>query len=341
MLATCFVIDSRFPMYQSDQDEHKHITWFDCLYAHLIDDSKDNWERYIRNSHLIPYCRRPDLDDDKWPSLLNEHVAKRISFTELHRQGITGEQLLSWFAPIDVAQRYERDRGKIDGVFYNCSSPWFGPLCQYQFDDVTSVSFSRIVQSSFEHRSLRLNNITTGTCYPLLLNCNRDPWPLCLDWREICDQKFDCPDGEDEHGCELLETTQCAEDEYRCHYGGQCIPLEFLRDSQYSVDCLDASDEQEFHGIFGQSYNFDCINIPTFQCEERTGRYVRTFPCGDGEYHLRNILPAPRRFCANRRDEEKHRILLKSFDYITDSHCRQAFFCSLHANRSFGKVFIK
>ncbi|CAF2920491.1 unnamed protein product [Rotaria sp. Silwood2] len=182
-------------------------------------------------------------------------------------------------------------------------------------------------------------NTTTGTCYSLLSSCDRGPWPLCLDWREVCDQKIDCLNGEDEQWCELLETTQCVEDEYRCHYGGQCIPFEFLRDSRLSVDCLDASDEPEFYSVPSyQSFNWKCINIPTFQCEERTGRHVRSFPCGDGEYILRSIMPAPRTFCSNRRDYELTRILLTSFNYILDDHCRQAIFCALHNSRSFGKV---
>ena len=32
-------------------------------------------------------------------------------------------------------------------------------------------------------------------------------------------------------------------EEYRCHYGGQCIPLEFVGDGRKNIDCLDASDE--------------------------------------------------------------------------------------------------
>jgi hypothetical protein len=35
---------------------------------------------------------------------------------------------------------------------------------------------------------------------------------------------------------------ECNDNEYRCHYGGQCIPLSFLRDNRLSIDCLDDSD---------------------------------------------------------------------------------------------------
>ncbi|CAF4851257.1 unnamed protein product [Rotaria sp. Silwood1] len=212
-------------------------------------------------------------------------------------------------------------------------------MCQYYLDNTTLFSFSDIVRSNFANRSPTMINITTGTCYSLLPNCDRGPWPLCLDWREICDQKIDCLNGEDEMWCQVLEITKCAEDEYQCHYGGQCIPLEFLRDSRVSVDCLDASDEPEFYVVpLFPSFNWNCINIPTFQCEERTARYGRSFPCGDGEYILRNIMPAPRTYCQNQRDKEFTRILLTSLDFMPDDDCRHAFFCSLHANRSFGKL---
>jgi hypothetical protein len=83
------------------------------------------------------------------------------------------------------------------------------------------------------------------TCYPFLPNCYRDLTPLCLDWREICDEKIHCTDEEDEHMCEELEINTCIDDEYPCHYGGQCITMIFVRDGETSIDCLDASDESE------------------------------------------------------------------------------------------------
>jgi len=49
---------------------------------------------------------------------------------------------------------------------------------------------------------------------------------LCLDWRYICDGKQQCMGGVDEDYCELLESNECEEDEYRCE-NDMCIPEEY------------------------------------------------------------------------------------------------------------------
>ncbi|CAF1140302.1 unnamed protein product [Adineta ricciae] len=119
----------------------------------------------------------------------------------------------------------------------------------------------------------------TGVCYGFIESCNNESWPSCLDWREICDEKVDCLDGEE------LEWNECNENEYRCH-NGQCIPMEFAWESLSSVDCLDGSDEhddvQREFNLNPVSYNPNCVNLSIFRCEERTPRYPRQFVCGGG-----------------------------------------------------------
>ncbi|CAF4446983.1 unnamed protein product, partial [Rotaria magnacalcarata] len=131
----------------------------DCLYAYIIVDHKEDSTAYIRNYHLTPYCRR--LDDD-------------------------------------LAERYEIDSTTSE-IFYNCSPPWFGSMCQYKFFHNFFSSFGDIVGTTFKIRDDRNFSMTSGTCYRFVANCNRELWPLCLDWREICDGKIDCRNGEDEH----------------------------------------------------------------------------------------------------------------------------------------------
>ena len=117
-------------------------------------------------------------------------------------------------------------------------------MCQYKFDyDTTGFLFGDIVRATFASRFDVDQNMEINTCYSFLLNCSRGPSPICLDWREICDGKFDCINGEDEEFCEQLELNECDHDEYRCQYGGQCIPLTFVNDGRANVDCLDGSDE--------------------------------------------------------------------------------------------------
>jgi hypothetical protein len=334
LLICCIPVNSRYSFYHSDIHQTLYPT-FDCLYAYLVDAGKEVGSRYIRNYHLIPYCQRLDTVEEleQVSHLFSENIAQTITFNELKKRSITSEQLLAWFAPIDVAERYEMNNSDLD-VFHNCSSPWFGSICQYKFDHDLSLPFGDIVEAtSIDHLSVD-NNITTGTCYRFLDSCNRGLWPLCLDWREICDGRMDCISGEDEQWCDQLEMTQCANDEYRCHHGSQCIPLAFAKDSRLSVDCLDGSDEIEEHLPYVVSTNMYCTNVLTFQCQERIGRYPWSFQCGDGEYNSTFNIPSRMTVCSNERDIESSRAILTSLDHISNIECRQAFHCALHSNRS-------
>ncbi|CAF1074452.1 unnamed protein product [Adineta steineri] len=283
--------------------------------------------------------RPDDGEEEQSAHLSNTNVAAQVKFNELKQQGISSDQLLTWSGLVDIAEQYEMADKNSKDVFYNCSTPWFGEMCQYKFDDDSPSEFNQIVQNTFDNRSGILGNITSGTCYRFLKDCDRGPWPLCLDWREICDGKSDCFNGEDEQMCEELEVNQCAEDEYRCH-NGQCIPSVFSHDGMLNLDCLDGSDEREYYatGNNKPAYTFssNCINIPTFRCEERSNRYLNRFSCGDGQYNNNADMPATTTYCKNNRDKEINRKLLFVFDYIENIRCRQTFYCALHANRSFG-----
>ena len=108
-----------------------------------------------------------------------------------------------------------------------------------------------------------------------------------------------------------------------------------------NTDCLDGSDEVELaqrdsNNVY--TFNYNCFTNPTFRCEERTNRYVWHFSCGDGQYNPVPLIPIAIARCQNNRDKEINRIVLTSLDYIENIRCRQAFYCALHANRSFGKV---
>ena len=163
-------------------------------------------------------------------------------------------------------------------MFYNCSSPWFGPQCRFAFDPVTSISFESLVRLYFQSKS----KITIGirvSCYEHL-PCRRSS-SLCLDWREICDRKVDCLGGSDEVNCWQLEWNECAESEYRCH-NGQCIPREFFYDVSIDPDCLDQTDEPRL-----SFYPDLCSRDPAFRCEEQPCRpRQEQFPCGDGRCSL-------------------------------------------------------
>jgi hypothetical protein len=195
------MLDARFALYYSD-DHHGLNPTFDCIYAYLYDNFKEVGEPITRSYHLVPYCRRPDINEtqEETSDLDINHIQK-ISFGDLNKQGITSEQLLAWMAPIDVAERYEKYDGSSHEIFYNCSSPWFGSVCQYKFNYNTPFLFGDIVNATFASRSKLCKSMENNTCYPFLPDCYRGPSPICLDWREICDGKFDCMNGEDEQLC--------------------------------------------------------------------------------------------------------------------------------------------
>ncbi|CAM4742597.1 unnamed protein product [Rotaria magnacalcarata] len=149
------------------------------------------------------------------------------------------------------------------------------------------------------------DRMTSRTCYRFVANCNHELWPLCLDWREICDGKIDYRNGKDEHWCEQLETTKRSDyDEYRCHYGGQYIPRAFKRDNHYSSDYLDGSDEKEHYSQYTRTYNIQCKMISTFSCEKRISRLTRSFQCGNSVHLSETILPNYSFYCDNQRDKE-------------------------------------
>jgi hypothetical protein len=312
---------------------------FDCLYTHIIENDRyKDLSFYVSTDQLTPYCRRPDNDEtqEEISVILNENIANKITFNELREQGVTSEQLLNWSAPIDLVERYEMNNESSES-FYNCSPPWFGSKCQYRFIYSLSLSFNEIVEASVDSRLNISPKVSITTCYRFLADCDRGPWSLCLDWRQICDGKVDCISGEDERWCQTLEMTKCADDQYRCHYGGQCIPLIFARDSPFSPDCLDGSEELEDNSGLRSVANLGCHTIVTFRCEERINRYPLSFPCGDGQFLEVPGLPVNVRRCSNRRNRQVTLAMLTSLDHIKDVKCRQVFRCSLLSNRSYGK----
>ncbi|CAF2956872.1 unnamed protein product [Rotaria sp. Silwood2] len=334
-LALHHAVHTQYSLYYSDIRSGSYLT-FDCLYDKFIEGGKNEYSSYIMNKQLISYCRRPDSDEqeEEMSDISDENIANTITFKELSKQGITSEQLLNWSAPMDVAERYAMNN-KSSELFYNCSFPWFGSKCQYRFVYNTSLSFHEIVQASMKSRKIWHITVNVTTCYRFLSDCNRGPWPLCLDWRQICNGKADCMHGEDEQGCEILEMTTCSHNEYRCLYGGQCIPMSFAQDSSLSVDCLDGSEEKEIFELTSSSTKSICYSTNAFRCTERISRYPHTFPCGDGEFLRDADVPSYQSHCANWRDMEATLAVLTSFHHIEDLKCRQAVHCSIFSNQSY------
>ncbi|UJR16981.1 hypothetical protein I4U23_003879 [Adineta vaga] len=299
------IFNTRYSVYHSDELSLVNFG-FDCLYAHLTEDDEYRITSTDTTYHLIPYCRRlmDNEEQDQESFISSNNIYKSTTFNDLYNDNVTSEQLLNWKAPIDLVEHYIINHTDPMKIFHNCSFPWFGSKCQYSFENKLSLSFDEIVQSNFIARSVFKNTLPSfniGTCYLFLTNCQYKYRLMCLDWREICDGKWDCINGEDEQYCQILEVSICPDDHYRCHYSGECIPLTFVRDERDNVECLDTTDETQIHAEHKDIFGIFCYSAPTFRCEERTARFHHSFQCGDGQYIPLHETIETNRFCNNGR----------------------------------------
>ncbi|CAF4178971.1 unnamed protein product, partial [Adineta steineri] len=98
-------------------------------------------ENGIDPHQVISYCM------SEWPSkwiIQRNNQDQIFTFYQLFQQNITSEQLYRWSAPIDIVERYQLYLNQFSTsneflsiavpLFYNCTSPRFGPLCQYSLD---------------------------------------------------------------------------------------------------------------------------------------------------------------------------------------------------------------
>ena len=165
-----------------------------CFY-YTIKEHRTLDEKEYELRQTIEYCIR-SVSNEKNP-ITNGSISSISTFDQLRRKNVTGRNLLDWSASIDLIERYQHylQTGKLLTMeeFHNCSSPWFGPFCQYRF--YLSGSFSSIVSETFILKSTtKIRCQSNFTCY-MHLKCVRGPPPICLDWREICDGKIDSRTG--------------------------------------------------------------------------------------------------------------------------------------------------
>ncbi|CAF5020473.1 unnamed protein product, partial [Rotaria sp. Silwood1] len=162
----------------------------------------------------------------EWPSTWNiqeNNFDQSFTFAELYKRNITSKQLYLWSAPMDIVEHYQFYLNQLSNsnkspsmttqLFYNCTLPRFGPLCQYSLDIYMPYGSSLfdIIKNFYRKEYLPM----TLTCYTHL-KCNRGSNLACLDWTEICDGHIDCVnDGIDEEHCGQLEVNKCEESEFR------------------------------------------------------------------------------------------------------------------------------
>ncbi|CAF4370897.1 unnamed protein product [Rotaria sp. Silwood2] len=249
------------------ENENNDVLQHDCLRIDVL-NKEENVSREI-----IFYCM------SELPSKF--HIEKtdffpKFTFDQLSKQNITSQQLYLWSTPIDIIEDYQFYLNQLSisddlvlskKIFYNCTLPRFGSMCQYEIDYYHS-NYMSLFEMINDFYHIYKYNPTNFTCYTHL-QCNRGNSPACLDWTEICNEQIDCLDGGfDEEYCWQLEINECNENEYRCT-NGQCIAKSFFQDDIYAPDCLDGSDEIQKSFVIKAT----CFQeMPSFKCEDVTCR---------------------------------------------------------------------
>lgn len=142
------------------------------------------------------FCRQAKSDSTEHTVLRDSPTVVsglRFTFERLRAMLVTADDLVQWFAPIDMIEDYQS--GEIIGEFYNCSATrdlWFGTRCEYttnSTDNFFNFAFRQLYDK--QHIGIDVLTITNGSCYEI----GGDPCIsiLCLDWREICDGKKTTP----------------------------------------------------------------------------------------------------------------------------------------------------
>jgi hypothetical protein len=94
-----------------------------CLYVTAVIDKETNTQQ------MISFCLSESSKE------CNNELNQVLTFAELYQQEITSEQLYHWSTPIDIIERYQFYLTQLSKeLFYNCTLPKFGPMCEYGFD---------------------------------------------------------------------------------------------------------------------------------------------------------------------------------------------------------------
>ncbi len=252
---------------------HNTREHLDCLYLYTSDGNKSI-------SSLVPYC----LGSQDVPNI-NRCYGRELPFDQLKWNNVTVTDLYTWNAPVDTINDYQmflQNRLPVhDGVYCNCTDQrWFGANCEYTFVSAgASSQFGDILHTRFISRKSILGEISflqpNTTCYQELA-CDSI---ICLDWRDICNEVWECTNGEDEVDCVEIDIRGCRNEEFRCR-NGMCIDRNFLFDGFH--DCADGSDEHKKIEMYQLMYP---ESISVEREEGNWGWGWDMFSCGDGTYH--------------------------------------------------------
>ncbi|CAF4391962.1 unnamed protein product, partial [Adineta steineri] len=115
-------------------NENDDILQHDCL--HIAVSNEFGNDPY----QMILYCM------SEWPSKWNiqtNNFDKNFTFADLSIRNVTSQQLYMWSAPMDIVEDYQFYLDQLKNsnesslsmqMYYNCTLPRFGPMCQYSLD---------------------------------------------------------------------------------------------------------------------------------------------------------------------------------------------------------------
>ena len=153
--------------------------WIGINYQHNCLHILASREKATNPYQIISYCLSESPTEWK---IEENHCDPKFTFAQLHQQHVTSEQLYRWSAPIDLIERYQLylDQSSLmsSQLFYNCTWPRFGPLCQYSLE-INATDRSSLNEIIYEFYNQEYAP-TTLTCYEHL-GCDHGSTSICLD----------------------------------------------------------------------------------------------------------------------------------------------------------------
>jgi hypothetical protein len=115
-------------------DDSYAVLQHDCLHLPIwTEDETDPRE-------ITSFCM------SEWPSKWNiqkNDLDRNFTFAELFKLSVTSQQLYLWSASMDIIEHYQLYLDQLSTsnealmpmhIYYNCTLPRFGPMCQYSLD---------------------------------------------------------------------------------------------------------------------------------------------------------------------------------------------------------------
>lgn len=149
-------------------------------------------------------------------------------------------------------------------------------------------------------------NTKSVDCPPQTFKCYNSG--KCISRAALCDGKKQCPNGEDEIGCNWQEFGICPENTFQCK-SGECLPeYEYCNSI---ISCRDGSDEPP-HLCGSRAVPSMFLRLLTSSTASSSNLYC-PHRCTNGRCRSTAIICSGRDGCGDGTDEEKCSVCRKYF----------------------------